>query len=181
MVDKNELVILKDKVDLCQVYNGFNYTGAIVESKNNTKATLHNSSLSGTLNIDDAIIDYAFTGGINILNSCISINESDASLHVDLVQEAKTKIDEIVTAVGNAQIAYTRENEDGESETILKIPKSIGTTKFPKTYGDPDHLSDVLITPFDEEEYFVKLKERLKSEGKSLDEINDILKKLDKS
>ena len=109
------------------------------------------------------------------------INESDASLHVDLVQEAKTKIDEIVTAVGNAQIAYTRENEDGESETILKIPKSIGTTKFPKTYGDPDHLSDVLITPFNEEEYFTKLKERLKSEGKSLDEINDILKKLDTS
>lgn len=109
------------------------------------------------------------------------INETDASLHVDLVQEAKTKIDEIVTAVGNAQIAYTRENEDGESETILKIPKSIGTTKFPKTYGDPDHLSDVLITPFNEEEYFAKLKERLKSEGKSLEEINDILKKLEAS
>ena len=109
------------------------------------------------------------------------INESDASLHVDLVQEAKTKIDEIVTAVGNAQIAYTRENEDGESETILKIPKSIGTTKFSKTYGDPDHLSDVLITPFNEEEYFAKLKERLKSEGKSLDEINDIIKKIKKS
>lgn len=109
------------------------------------------------------------------------INESDASLHIDLVQEANNKIDEIIAAVGNAQVAYTRENEDGESETILKIPKSIGTTKFPKTYGDPEHLSDVLITPFNEDDYFKKIEESLKAQGKTLEEITSVITKTKKS
>ena len=109
------------------------------------------------------------------------INESDASLHIDLVQEANNKIDEIIAAVGNAQVAYTRENEDGESEAILKIPKSIGTTKFPKTYGDPEHLSSVLITPFNEDDYFKKIEESLKAHGKTLEEITSVITKTKKS
>jgi hypothetical protein len=69
------------------------------------------------------------------------------SLHTNLVQETIDKIEEIQRIIGTSQISKVIVNEDGESEKILMIPKSCGTTKFMTTYGSPDDLSRSLIDP----------------------------------
>jgi hypothetical protein len=109
------------------------------------------------------------------------VDQSDTSLHVDLVQDVKNKILEIQDIVKNAQIEMSRENEDGEVETYLAIPRSAGATKVIKTYGRPDDLSQPLITPFDETKYLDKLSNQLRSEGKTDVEIQYIIESTKRS
>ena len=109
------------------------------------------------------------------------VDQSDTSLHVDLVQDVKNKILEIQDIVKNAQIEMSRENEDGEVETYLAIPRSAGATKVIKTYGRPDDLSQPLVTPFDETKYLDKLSNQLRSEGKTDVEIQYIIESTKRS
>lgn len=49
----------------------------------------------------------------------------------------------------DSAVEYTRINEDGDSEVIIKIPNSISVTKAITEFGDPVNLSKHIITPFD--------------------------------
>lgn len=113
------------------------------------------------------------------------IDRSTASLHTDLVRETEEKIEEIQQVIGNSQVSRVIINEDGESESVLLIPKSCGVTKFITTYGSPDDLSrslanpdnvsGTLVTAFNEDRWERRQREKLRQEGLTDSEINNII------
>lgn len=107
--------------------------------------------------------------------------ENDVTLQVDPQQITKNKIDDISKTISEQKIEVKTINEDGDTETELKIPNSIGVTSFVTTYGNPDSIESPLLTPFDQESYFQKEKERLLGEGKTPQEVENIIQNLLKS
>ena len=114
------------------------------------------------------------------------IDSSTESLHTDLVRETEEKIEEIQRVIGNSQVSKVIINDEGESEKVLIIPKSCGTTKFITTYGspddfsrslaNPDNVSGTLVTAFNEERWERNQRNKLRESGLTDSEINQIIK-----
>lgn len=103
---------------------------------------------------------------------------SDASLSVDLQRTTLEKVQKISDKVKSLEIEQHHINEDGDVETFFKIPGSIGTTRFPQTFGAPGS-SKLLVAPFNAEAYFKKRHDELLKEGKTEGEIQEYFKELE--
>lgn len=109
------------------------------------------------------------------------ITKNDVTLQVDLQQITEDKINNISKNISKEQVEVKTINEDGDTETILKIPNSIGVTSFISTYGNPDSIEDPLLTPFNQDVYLQREKARLLNEGKTPKEADTIIQNLVKS
>lgn len=105
----------------------------------------------------------------------------DPTLQIDPMQATVDKINDITKKVKNASVESVIINEDGDSETVLKIPDSIGATKFITSFGNPDNFSEGLVTPFNLQAYLDKKREELTKDGLSKQEIDKILDNMQES
>ena len=64
------------------------------------------------------------------------INEFDATLQTDATKATIDKINSLTKKLSDIQVESVIINEDGDTETILKIPDSIGATRFIETFGN---------------------------------------------
>lgn len=92
------------------------------------------------------------------------IVNSDASLSVDMQKTTEEKLKSITDMVKIHEVEEHRINEDGDTETYFKIPGSLGTTKAIQTITIPGGTSP-LVTPFDKNGYFDKMRKELKEDG----------------
>lgn len=111
----------------------------------------------------------------------LKMSETDPTLQIDPVQTAVDKIDAITKKIKDAAIESVVINEDGDSETVLKIPDSIGATRFITSFGNPDNFSSGLVTPFNLQEYLDKKRSELVTDGLSKQEIDKTLENMQKS
>lgn len=98
----------------------------------------------------------------NFLSSKLAdyqINESDLTFQINPIDSTIEKVNVITSKVKNASIESVIINDDGDSETILKIPDSIGTTRFITSNGDPSNMQKELVPPFNLND-FLKKKEK---------------------
>lgn len=82
------------------------------------------------------------------------VKTSDLTLHTTPVEHTLTVIEKIKDKLKDAKEKKVIINEDGDSEIILDISKSIGVTKFITTQGEIGSPKDYLITPFNAKDYF---------------------------
>ena len=124
----------------------------------------------------------------NFLSSKLAdyqINESDLTFQINPIDSTIEKVNAITSKVKNASIESVIIsviiNDDGDSETILKIPDSIGTTRFITSNGDPSNMQKELVPPFNLNDFLKKERERLSAEGMTKSQIDSYLEKLQKS
>jgi hypothetical protein len=120
----------------------------------------------------------------NFLSSKLAdyqINESDLTFQINPIDSTIEKVNAITSKVKNASIESVIINDDGDSETILKIPDSIGTTRFITSNGDPSNMQKELVPPFNLNDFLKKERERLSAEGMTKPQIDSYLEKLQKS
>lgn len=120
----------------------------------------------------------------NFLSSKLAdyqINESDLTFQINPIDSTIEKVNVITSKVKNASIESVIINDDGDSETILKIPDSIGTTRFITSNGDPSNMQKELVPPFNLNDFLKKERERLSAEGMTKPQIDSYLEKLQKS
>lgn len=110
-----------------------------------------------------------------------TIDKVDATLHSDSIQNTLDKIEKLTKSITNIAEEVIVYNEDGDAEVGLKIPNSIGTTRFITNYGDPNDFTSPLITGFNLKQYLETQRIRLVNEGLSKLEIDEKLNNLQKS
>lgn len=89
-----------------------------------------------------------------------SIEKTDLTLNTSAQNIAMNKLEEMKTVLRNSTevIISDVSGEDSEPTSYRKIPGSIGVTKFVESRGKPGDLSKSLITPFDEVEFFDRMR-----------------------
>ena len=103
----------------------------------------------------------------------IKVTMSDYTLSsVNPVEITRMKIEEITKKVSDFSVEYVQINEDGDTEIITKIPNSMGVTRVLQQMGDPSDIRTPLITPFNKQAYFDKIRENLR-ESMTDAEINE--------
>lgn len=111
----------------------------------------------------------------------LTINNIDPTLQIDPIQSTIDKLETITKKIKDINIESVIINEDGDSETILKIPNSIGTTRFITSFGNPNDFSEGLVTPFNLQNYLNKKRSELVSDGLSKQEIDSIINNMQES
>lgn len=111
----------------------------------------------------------------------LKLSQTDVTLQVDPIQTTIDKIEGITKKISDASIESVVINEDGDSETVLKIPDSIGATRFITSFGNPNDFAEGLVTPFNLQEYLDKRRSQLVAEGLSKSEIDKTLDNMQKS
>lgn len=111
----------------------------------------------------------------------LRMSDTDPTLQIDPVQTTIDKLEGITKKIKEVAVESVTINEDGDSETVLKIPGSMGATKFITSFGNPDNFADGLVTPFNLQEYLDKKRSELVADGLSKSEIDKTLDNMQKS
>lgn len=111
----------------------------------------------------------------------LKMSETDPTLQVDPMQTTIDKLESITKKIKEVAVESVVINEDGDSETVLKIPDSIGATRFITSFGNPENFAEALVTPFDLQAYLDKKRSSLIEEGLSKPEIDKIIENMQKS
>jgi len=107
------------------------------------------------------------------------IDKIDRTLSVDMQAGAIAKLNEAKIAVENVQVEVFRDDSDPEiSETIYKVPNSMGVTKYISTHGLAGDWSQPICPPFDLNGWKNKQKLELMRVGKTADEAEALLTEL---
>lgn len=109
------------------------------------------------------------------------INEFDATLQTDAMKATTDKINSLTKKLSDIQVESVIINEDGDTETILKIPDSIGATRFIETFGNTKNWEKPIVTPFNKDQWLQNQREKLSQEGLSDEEIEIKLSNIQKS
>jgi hypothetical protein len=111
----------------------------------------------------------------------LKVSNTDPTLQIDPIQSTIDKLDVISGKIKEVAVESVVINEDGDSETVLKIPDSIGATRFITSFGNPDNFAEGLVTPFNLQEYLDRKRSELVTDGLSKPEIDKILDNMQKS
>ena len=111
----------------------------------------------------------------------LKLSQTDATLQVDPIQTTVNKLDSITKKISDVAVESVVINEDGDSETVLKIPDSMGATRFITTFGNPNDFAEGLVTPFNLQAYLDRRRAELIAEGMSKREIDKALDNMQKS
>lgn len=66
----------------------------------------------------------------------LRMSDTDPTLQIDPVQTTVDKLESITKKIKEVATESVTINEDGDSETVLKIPGSMGATKFITSFGN---------------------------------------------
>lgn len=111
----------------------------------------------------------------------LTTSKIDPTLQIDPIQNTLNELESITNKIKNVEVETTIINEDGDSETVLKIPDSIGATKFITSFGNPENFSDPLVTPFNKKQFLDKKRAELVASGLSKSEVDKNLENMQKS
>lgn len=113
-----------------------------------------------------------------LLSNLNSFTKSHSNIFysLDLQQGALKQLEQAKVDVTSSQVEILRSDSDpDESETIYKIPNSMGVTKFNSTFGNPDDWSKPINVPLNKLDYRNRQLEQGKADGKTEAEINAIV------
>lgn len=110
-----------------------------------------------------------------------SENVIDPTLQIDLMQVTEEKIQTITKKIKDVGTESVIINQEGDTETILKMPNSKGATSVITTFGIPNQLDKPLVTPFNLEKYLETTKNELRNKGVPDEEIDKTLDNMQKS
>jgi len=75
----NKVIISKGDIDLREIYSDFSYSGPLIFESLETRSSLTSLKYSDSIQYNGLKLDYTFEGGINFLDSQITIDENGAN------------------------------------------------------------------------------------------------------